>query len=76
MIAARDDRVRRGCVQTSHGWGELPGSAERPQDGICVNLLIDDAVNYEAINAMPHFSGVPVDVVALPNGSIGSTALT
>lgn len=67
MIAARDDKVRRGCVQASHGWGGLPG-AKDGDPGVCVNLLIDDAEHYEAINAMPHFSGVPVDVVPLPNG--------
>lgn len=68
LLAARDDKVRRGCVQTSHGWGNLPGETGGPEDGVCINLLIDDERHCEAINAMPHFSGVPVDVVPLPNG--------
>ena len=67
LVAARDDSLRRGCVQTSHGWGGLPGAGSDARDGICINLLIDDDVHVEAINAMPHFSGVPVDVVPLPN---------
>ena len=68
FIAARDDRLRTGCVQTSHGWGTLPQDSKGPDAGVCVNVLIDDEVHVEAINAMPHFSGVPVDVVLLPNG--------
>jgi anaerobic selenocysteine-containing dehydrogenase len=68
FLAARDDNLRRGCVQTSHGWGDAPdnGSPD-PRNGVCVNLLIDDDRHFEAINAMPHFTGVPVDVIALPN---------
>jgi hypothetical protein len=31
-------------------------------DGTCVNLLIDADRHYEPINAMPHFSAVPVDI--------------
>jgi anaerobic selenocysteine-containing dehydrogenase len=68
FIAAQDDKLRAGCVQTSHGWGSLPQDGKGPETGACVNVLIDDEVHVEAINAMPHFSGVPVDVVALPNG--------
>lgn len=67
LTAARDDKLRRGCVQTTHGWGGLPGKGEAPHDGVCVNQLIDDEEHYEALNAMPHFSAVPVDVVPLPN---------
>lgn len=67
FLAARDDRLRRGCVQTSMGWGKLPDGDENPLSGVNVNRLIDDEVHVEPINAMPHFSGVPVDVVPLPN---------
>ncbi len=65
--AARDDKLRSGCIQTSHGWGALPQDGAGPEAGVCVNLLIDDEVHVEAINAMPHFSGLPVDVRPLPN---------
>lgn len=67
LVAARDDKLRRGCVQTSHGWGGLPGDQRDPASGVNVNLLIDDEENCETLNAMPHFSGVPVDVIPLPN---------
>jgi anaerobic selenocysteine-containing dehydrogenase len=67
FLAAQDDKLRTGCVQTSHGWGALPQDGAGPESGTCVNLLIDDETHVEAINAMPHFSGLPVDVVPLPN---------
>ena len=66
VIAAEDDAVRPGVVSTSHGWGDLPDTNTPPdQAGTCVNLLIDSEHHVETINAMPHFSGVPVDIVPL-----------
>ena len=45
----------------------VPDRGCSPQDGACVNLLIDDEEHCETINAMPHFSGVPVDIIPRPN---------
>jgi len=64
MFVARDDEVRPGVVSTTNGWGGLPGAdADLFESGTCVNLMIDTNCNVEPINAMPHFSGVPVDIV-------------
>jgi anaerobic selenocysteine-containing dehydrogenase len=63
FIAARDDNLRDGVVATTHGWGSLPdANVDLHAAGTCVNLLIDDTDHVETINAMPHFSGVPVDI--------------
>ncbi|MFY9327685.1 MAG: molybdopterin-dependent oxidoreductase [Georgfuchsia sp.] len=63
FVAACDDHVRQGVVSTTHGFGNLPGPIQDPKrSGTCVNLLIDSDRHFEAINAMPHFSGVPVDI--------------
>ena len=68
FTVARDDRLRPGVVATTHGWGRLPDSASNHvDDGTCVNLLIDADRHYEPINAMPHFSAVPVDIARVPS---------
>ncbi|HJQ16657.1 MAG TPA: molybdopterin dinucleotide binding domain-containing protein, partial [Allosphingosinicella sp.] len=65
FVAARDDKLRPGVVAASHSWGAAPGSNTDPREpgvGACVNLLVDSDDNVETINAMPHFSAVPVRV--------------
>jgi anaerobic selenocysteine-containing dehydrogenase len=63
FTVARDDRLRTGVVATTHCWGVLPDTpSNHSNDGTCVNLLIDADRHYEPINAMPHFSAVPVDI--------------
>ncbi|HJQ15404.1 MAG TPA: molybdopterin-dependent oxidoreductase [Allosphingosinicella sp.] len=72
FVAARDDKLRPGVVAASHGWGAAPGSNTDPREpgvGACVNLLVDSDDNVEAINAMPHFSAVPVRVRPLAPGN-------
>ena len=59
-ILERDDTMRRGVVSLSQGWGGTPGQEDVLVDGTCVNALIDTAVHFEDINAMPHMSAVPV----------------
>jgi anaerobic selenocysteine-containing dehydrogenase len=61
-----DPELRQGVVALAHGWGDPPGSnADVAQSGTPVNRLIDNDRNYEAVNAMPHMSAVPVNIVAL-----------
>lgn len=69
-IAAVDDAVKPGVVSLAHGWGALPGSNEDPAvTGTAVNALIDTDRNYESINAMPHMSAVPVNIVRVGMGT-------
>lgn len=68
LVAARDDKLRAGCVQTTHCWGGA-GDDTDPLDGVCINRLIDDDEHFETINAMPHFSGVPVIVTPFPRNA-------
>lgn len=68
-IAAVDDAVKPGVVSLAHGWGALPGSNEDPSvTGTAVNALIDADRNYEPVNAMPHMSAVPINIVPLTQG--------
>jgi len=63
FVIDSDNDLRHGVVSVAHGWGDLPEDGADPwKNGTCVNLLIDADRHYEAINAMPHFSAVPVDI--------------
>jgi anaerobic selenocysteine-containing dehydrogenase len=63
-IAGEDRDLRSGVVSMAHGWGSLPGSNDDPSvAGTCVNALIDTDRNFESINAMPHMTAVPVNIV-------------
>jgi anaerobic selenocysteine-containing dehydrogenase len=65
-IVEADPELRQGVVALAHGWGDPPGSnADVEQSGTPVNRLIDTDRNYEAVNAMPHMSAVPVNIVPL-----------
>lgn len=66
-IVGVDDGVKPGVISMAHGWGALPGSNEDPAEtGSAVNALIDTDRNFESINAMPHMTGVPINIVRLP----------
>ena len=65
-IAGGDQALKRGVVSIAHGWGGTPEEAEDPESaGTPVNALIDTDLNYESINAMPHMSAVPVNIVRI-----------
>ena len=71
-IAGVDAAIKPGVVSIAHGWGAPPGSNEDPANsGTAVNALIDNDRNFEAVNAMPHMSAVPINVVPIrqPAGS-------
>ena len=62
-IVATDNDLRRGVVSMSHGWGGIVETEDEPlTNGTGVNLLIDTDAHFEAINAMPHMSAVPVTI--------------
>jgi anaerobic selenocysteine-containing dehydrogenase len=62
-VACADTSLRRGVVTLSHGWGGLPGRNTDPRAiGSCVNPLISDNRDVEAVNAMPRMSAVPVSI--------------
>jgi anaerobic selenocysteine-containing dehydrogenase len=66
-LADIDPDLRRGVITLAHGWAGDPDGNRPPEEvGTCVNLLIDADREMEAINAMPHFSGVPVNIRPLP----------
>ncbi|WP_198351127.1 molybdopterin-containing oxidoreductase family protein [Flavisphingomonas formosensis] len=64
-IAAVDADVRPGVVSMAHGWGGMPGNpGEDPAvHGAGVNELIDTVERVEPVNAMPHMSAVPVNIL-------------
>ncbi|MFY9327684.1 MAG: molybdopterin-dependent oxidoreductase [Georgfuchsia sp.] len=65
-IAGVDRDVKPGVVSIAHGWGALPGGNEDIADsGTAVNRLIDNDRHFEPINAMPHMSAVPVNIVPI-----------
>ncbi|MDB5447494.1 MAG: nitrate reductase, partial [Phenylobacterium sp.] len=65
-----DPQLRRGVVALSHGWGP-PASGPGPLGGIelATNLLVDDELGVEAINAMPVMTAIPVTVEPLGDSS-------
>jgi anaerobic selenocysteine-containing dehydrogenase len=62
-FAETDEALRPGVVSLAHGFGGLPG--DDPDNGACVNLLIDTRSQVEPINAMPRMSGIPVNIAKL-----------
>ncbi|WP_156681294.1 molybdopterin-containing oxidoreductase family protein [Sphingomonas profundi] len=65
-VAGRDPAVRRGVVSMAHGWGDAPGSQADPREtGGAVNALIDADRHFEAVNAMPHMSAVPITITPM-----------
>lgn len=65
-VVEADPDLRPGVVALAHGWGDPPGSnADVKQSGTAVNRLIDTDRNYEAVNAMPHMSSIPVNILPL-----------
>jgi anaerobic selenocysteine-containing dehydrogenase len=62
-IVEPDDRLRSGVVSMSHCYGGLPGEDEDPERGASTGRLIDARSHFQAINAMPTMSGLPVRIV-------------
>ena len=62
-VVAIDPDLRSGVVSMAHGWGGAPGASDNPAgEGAAVNDLIDTVHRIEAVNAMPHMSGVPINI--------------
>lgn len=61
-IAQADGALRDDIISMAHGWGGLPDSAEPEENGVSVGLLISSESDFEAINAMPRQSAIPVRV--------------
>jgi anaerobic selenocysteine-containing dehydrogenase len=65
-IVGEDSHVKPGVVSMAHGWGGLSDIMDDPgTTGTAVNALIDTDRHVEAINAMPHMSAVPVNIIRL-----------
>ncbi len=61
---AADDRLLPGVVSMAHCWGGLaddPGEYER--EGSCTGALVSTDRDYQAVNAMPRMTAIPVNVV-------------
>jgi anaerobic selenocysteine-containing dehydrogenase len=71
-IARADDTLRRGVVSMTHGFGsETRGDADYDRHGASVNRLVSSR-DLEPINAMPRFSGIPVDIRPLTASALQS----
>jgi len=67
-IVGEDSHVKPGVVSMAHGWGGLSDGTDDPRTtGTAVNALIDTDRHVETINAMPHMSAVPVNIVRIGN---------
>lgn len=62
-IVRADDRLLRGVVSLSHCFGGLPDDDEDPLRGANTGRLTDTSRHFQAINAMPTMSGLPVRIV-------------
>lgn len=67
-IVGEDRHLKPGVISIAHGWGGAPGDDDPAVTGTAVNALIDNDRHVEAINAMPHMSAVPVNIVRLLGG--------
>lgn len=67
-IVGEDRHLKPGVISIAHGWGGLPGDDDPAVTGTAVNALIDNDRHVEAINAMPHMSAVPVNIVRMSRG--------
>ena len=66
-----DATMREGVVSICHGWGGSGGSLDHTQEiGVNINDIIPLGDFVEAINGMPWFSAVPVEVAL--SGTNGS----
>lgn len=65
-IVEPDPSLRRQVVSLSHNWGGLePDPDDYQEIGSSSNALIRPGRNYEALNAMPHMTAIPVHVAPL-----------
>lgn len=65
-LAKAEDRLRRGVISMTHMYGPLTGSGDPKADhGTNVGQLTSLTEQIEAINFMPRFSGIPVNVRVL-----------
>jgi anaerobic selenocysteine-containing dehydrogenase len=65
-IVGEDSHLKPGVVSMAHGWGGLSDSTDDPgTTGTAVNALIDTDRHVESINAMPHMSAVPVNIIRM-----------
>ena len=62
-IVKADEHLLRGVVSMSHCFGGLPSDPENPLLGANTGKLVDTSRYYQAINAMPTMSGIPVNIV-------------
>lgn len=61
-----DVSLRVGVASMSHNWGRADEDVAMPgPDGASTNRLISADQAFEAINAMPHMSAIPITVTAL-----------
>jgi len=64
-VAQADGTLRQGVVSMSHSWGGLENDpADTRKSGSSTNVLIRTTHDYEALNAMPRMSAIPVRVSA------------
>jgi anaerobic selenocysteine-containing dehydrogenase len=64
-LAQADERLRRGVVSMTHMFGPLTGSDPIAEGGANVGQLTSLTSDLQAINFMPRFSAIPVDIAAV-----------
>jgi len=71
-IAIPEAGVRRGVISMTHLYGSLePSTDPHRQRGSCTGQLTSLHAPLEAINAMPRFSGIPVNVRVATGAAAG-----
>lgn len=64
-IVKPDAALREGVVSMSHNWGGADNDpAHYERDGSSTNVLVRSDIGFEAINAMPRMSAIPVAIMA------------
>ena len=73
-VVKGEDRVRRGVVSMTHMFGHFsPSVKPQSQGGSYTGHLTSLKDNLQAINFMPRFSGIPVNVAAVAVNVLSTT---
>jgi anaerobic selenocysteine-containing dehydrogenase len=72
-VAEAANDLKPGVVSMAHAWGDAPEYLRDVRSqGASTNRLVDDDRTYDRITGQPRMTAIPVNVIAVADGGIGS----